>query len=107
MLRPAAAGFLFLAAALAPPAAAAASLDQRVAEAAKAVDDADTLFAEAKKGHMPSLEAINTEQARLDLAKELLARGKDLAAADKKFQAAASLDDAAWLADAVHKASAH
>ena len=77
-----------------------------MAEVAAAVEGADTLFAEAKKGHMPSLEAINAEQARLDLAKELLAQAKELAAT-KKWQAGANLDAAAFLAAEVHKASEH
>ena len=94
-----------LAALVAAPAMA-ATLDQRLAEVAKSVDEADMLFAEAKKGHMPSLEAINTEQARLDLAKELLSRAKELAAS-KKWQAGANLDAAAFLAAEVHKASEH
>lgn len=93
-------------AAFAASPAAAAPLDQRVAEVTAAVEGADNLFAEAKKGHMPSLEAINAEQARLDLAKELLARAKELAAS-KKWQAGASLDAAAYLAAEVHKASEH
>lgn len=79
--------------------AAAATLDQRLIEVARSVDDADTMFAEAKKGHMPSLAAINTEQARLDLAKEL--------AVTKQWRAGASLDAAAFLAAEVHKASEH
>jgi hypothetical protein len=91
---------------LASPPAEAASLDQRLAEVAKAVDDTDTLFLEAKKGHLPSLEAINAEQARLDLAKELLGRAQELAAT-KKWQAGANLDAAAYLAAEVHKASEH
>ena len=96
---------VLLAAFLATPVAA-AGLDQRVVEVTQAVDAADLLFAEAKKGHMPSLDAINTEQARLDLAKELLARAKELAAS-KQWQAAASLDAAAYLAAQVHAASEH
>lgn len=103
---PRTAAVVALLAALAAPPAAAASLDQRMAEVAKSVDDADLLFAEAKKGHMPSLEAINTEQARLELAKELLTRAKELAAG-KKWQAGANLDAAAFLAAEVHKASEH
>ena len=95
-----------LLAALAALPAAAATLDQRLAEVAKSVDDADTLFAEAKKGHLPSLEAINAEQARLDLAKELLARAQELAGS-KKWQAGANLDAAGFLAAEVHKASEH
>ena len=105
MPRTAAAAVALLAALAAAPAEA-ASLDQRVAEVAAVVDGADNLFAEAKKGHMPSLEAINAEQARLDLAKELLARGRELAAS-KKWQAGANLDAAAFLAAEVHKASEH
>lgn len=95
-----------LLAVLATAPAHAASLDQRLAEVAKSVDDTDTLFLEAKKGHLPSLEAINIEQARLDLAKELLAHAQELATT-KKWQAGANLDAAEFLAAEVHKASEH
>lgn len=96
-----------LAVALAPLAARAGGLEQRVAAVGQTVDEADDMFRSAMKGHFSSLKAINAARARMTLAKELYGGAKAEAAAGKADQAEAKLDAAEFLARQVYEAAKH
>lgn len=85
----------------------AASLDRRVEAVGQAVEAADEMYTNAKKGHLPSLEAINALHARLALARRLYEEAKRAAGNGKTYEAGARLDAAEFLARAVYEASKH
>ena len=85
----------------------AASLEQRIEAVAEAIEEADEMYTSAKKGHLPSLEAINSLHARLALARRLHEAAKHEAQNDKKYDAGAKLDAAEFLAHEVYEASKH
>lgn len=92
---------------LAQPAGAAEGLDQRLAATGQTVDQADTMFRAAMKGHLPSLEVIKALRARMMLAEALYEEAKAAAAAGKADDADAKLDAADYLARQVFEASEH
>ncbi len=92
---------------LAPAALWADALDRRVAEVGEKLDAADDMFKSAMKGHLPSLEVINTLRARMTLAESLYEEAMAELADGKENQAAARLDAAEYLAGLVFEASEH
>lgn len=89
------------------PARAAAALDQRIQAVAKAIDEADLMYASAKKGHLPSVQVVNELYARLKLARDLYDRAREATEAGRKYDAGAHLDAAKFLAQQVYDASNH
>ena len=83
------------------------TLDGRFDAADKAINRADEMFNNAKKGHLPSLETINDLQARIELAEDLLQQAREDMANKREYDAAAKLDAAEFLADQVYSIADH
>jgi hypothetical protein len=88
-------------------AAGAGSLDQRLTAVAGIIDQAGEMFNAAKKGHLPSLEAIKDLQARIDLSQSLHDQAVEDAKTGKDRAAEAKLDAAEFLARKVFEAAEH
>ncbi len=85
----------------------AGSLDARIAAVGKTIDETDDMFRAAMKGHLPSLEEINSLRARFTLARELFKDAKDEAEGGDPDRAGAGLDAAEFLAQRVYEAAKH
>ncbi len=83
------------------------TMDQRIAAVDKSIETASDMFNAAKKGHLPSLDAINDLYARMTLTYELFEAAVADAKAGKPRRARAELDAAEYMAGTVYEASKH